>query len=131
MATSAVDELLQLNQLLLESIASGDWSTYQELCNEDISCFEPEARGHLVEGLRFHKFYFDLGAGQGPRTTTMASPRVKMLGDDVALVAYVRLVQRLGPDGTPQTTSFEETRLWRREAGRWRHVHFHRSAPGE
>ena len=26
-----------------------------------LTAFEPEARGNLVEGLEFHKFYFDNG----------------------------------------------------------------------
>jgi calcium/calmodulin-dependent protein kinase (CaM kinase) II len=58
----------------------------------------------------------------------MCSPRVHLLGD-VAVIAYVRLNQRVGPDGAPTTAAFEETRVWQRQDGRWRHVHFHRSAP--
>ena len=26
-----------------------------------LTCFEPEARGNLIEGMDFHKFYFDNG----------------------------------------------------------------------
>jgi calcium/calmodulin-dependent protein kinase (CaM kinase) II len=122
-------ELLELNQRLLESIAAGDWKAYQELCHPELTCFEPEARGQLVEGMAFHKFYFDLGGGSSPRNTTMASPQVRMLGNDAAVVAYVRLVQRLGGDDKPVTVSSEETRVWQRIDGRWKHVHFHRSAP--
>jgi hypothetical protein len=121
-------ELLQLNQRLLDSIAAADWNTYQELCHPELTCFEPEARGQLVEGLAFHKFYFDLGPPSSPRNSTMASPRVLMLGGDAAVVAYVRLVQRIGDDGKPATVCSEETRVWQRIDGRWRHVHFHRSA---
>jgi hypothetical protein len=121
-------ELLQVNQRLLDSIAVGDWSAYQELCHPELTCFEPEARGQLVEGLAFHKFYFDLGAPSSPRNTTMASPRVLVLGEDVAVVAYVRLVQRIGDDEKPVTVRSEETRVWQRIDGRWRHMHFHRSA---
>ena len=44
-------ELLELNQRLLESIAAGDWKTYQELCHPELTCFEPEARGQLIEGM--------------------------------------------------------------------------------
>ncbi len=121
-------ELLRLNQRLLDSIAAGDWNAYQELCHPELTCFEPEARGQLVEGLAFHKFYFDLGAPSTPRNTTMTSPRVIMLGDDAAVVAYVRLVQRIGDDDKPATVCSEETRVWQRIDGRWRHVHFHRSA---
>jgi calcium/calmodulin-dependent protein kinase (CaM kinase) II len=120
-------ELLQLNQRLLDSIAAADWNTYQELCHPGLTCFEPEARGQLVEGLAFHKFYFDLGPPSTARNTTMASPRITILGDDAAVVAYVRLVQRIGDDDQPATVCSEETRVWQRIDGRWRHVHFHRS----
>ncbi len=126
MSDPAINELLDLNRQLLEAIARGEWETYQQLCDSTLTCFEPEARGHLVKGLDFHKFYFDLGAAVGPKNTTMASPKVRLMGD-VAIVAYVRLVQSLDDAGGPQTSSCEETRVWQRQAGRWRHVHFHRS----
>jgi ketosteroid isomerase-like protein len=120
-------ELLELNQRLLDSIAQGDWATYQELCDPSLTAFEPEGKGQLIEGLPFHHFYFQLGGFQGPRQTTMCAPRVRVMGD-VAVVAYVRLNQRVGADGTAATVAFEETRVWQRQNGRWRHVHFHRSA---
>lgn len=129
MSAAATQELLQLNERLLASIAGGDWDAYAELCDPSLTCFEPEARGHLVEGLAFHKFYFDLGSPDGPRNTTMAGAAVRMLGADAAVVCYTRLVQKLGAGGGPETTRFEETRLWQRIGGRWKHVHFHRS-PG-
>ena len=128
MAEADTSELLRLNQQLLESIVTGDWNTYQKLCDPTLTCFEPEARGHLVEGLPFHRFYFDLGAATGQRNTTMASPHVRLMGD-TALVNYVRLTQRTGPDGSPVTVPMEETRVWQRQGGAWKHVHFHRSAP--
>jgi calcium/calmodulin-dependent protein kinase (CaM kinase) II len=127
MAESLTDELLQLNARLLRSITTGDWATYQELCDPSLTAFEPEALGQLVEGMDFHHFYFELGGFRGPNNTTMCAPRVRVMGD-VAVVAYVRLNQRVGPDSVPGTTAFEETRVWQRQEGRWRHVHFHRSA---
>jgi calcium/calmodulin-dependent protein kinase (CaM kinase) II len=127
MSDPAIAELLQLNQRLLESIAQADWATYAELCDPTLTAFEPEAAGQLVEGLDFHRFYFDLGGIKGRHHTTMASPHVRLLGE-VAVVAYVRLNQRLKFDGTPVTYAFEETRIWQRQQGRWKHVHFHRSA---
>jgi ketosteroid isomerase-like protein len=129
MSDAAADELLELNQQLLESIATGDWETYQELCDPSITAFEPEGRGHLIQGLEFHRFYFDLGPAEGPRTTTMSSPKVRVMGD-VAVVAYVRLVQSLGESGSGVTSHFEETRVWQMQQGKWRHVHFHRSPCG-
>lgn len=123
------DELLALNQKLLEAIAAGDWATYQALCADDLTCLEPESHGTLVRGLAFHRFYFDLGGIRGRHTTTMVEPDVRLLGD-VAVLAYVRLVQKVGPDGQPVTAASAETRVWRRVEGRWRHVHFHRSPLG-
>jgi calcium/calmodulin-dependent protein kinase (CaM kinase) II len=120
-------ELLQLTQRLLDSITTGDWATYQELCDPSLTAFEPEAPGQLVEGLAFHRYYFDLGGIRGRHQTTLCAPRVRLLGD-VAVVAYVRLIQRLGPEGTAVTVASAETRVWQRRDGRWRHVHFHRSA---
>jgi ketosteroid isomerase-like protein len=121
------DELLALTQRLLDAIADGDWQTYEELCDPSLTAFEPEGRGQFVEGLTFHRFYFQLTDRTGHRQTTMAAPRVRVAGD-MAVVTYVRLNQRAGPDGVPRTSVFEETRVWQRLDGRWRHVHFHRSA---
>ena len=128
---SAVNEILELNAKLLDAIVERDWETYAALVDPDISAFEPEACGHLVEGLEFHRYYFDLPVESGPaagRNTTMASPKVWLLGDDVAVVAYIRLTQKLAGGG-PVTAACEETRVWHRKDGRWRHIHFHRSLP--
>ena len=136
--SSAADEVLELNRRLLTSIASGDWKTYCQLVADDITCFEPEARGHLVAGLPFHEFYFKLPApvsdGKSPPpakpvTTTMVAPSVRLLSADVALVAYVRLTQTLDDAGKPVTRSSEETRLWQKQAGHWKLVLVHRSLP--
>lgn len=124
-----IAEIIELNSQLLQSIAAGDWPTYESLCDPSLTCFEPEAKGHLVRGLDFHRFYFNLGTAEGPRNTTMASPKVRLIGD-VAIVTYVRLVQHLDEVGSPQTSHYEETRVWERQNGRWRHVHFHRSPCG-
>ena len=72
-ASDSATELLELNQRLLDAIADGDWETYAELCDAGITGFEPEAGGHLVEGLDFHKFYFDLG--ESAARTTPPWPR--------------------------------------------------------
>jgi calcium/calmodulin-dependent protein kinase (CaM kinase) II len=128
MSDRVTEELLQLNQKLLDSIAQADWATYQEMCDAGLTAFEPEAQGQLVQGLAFHHFYFRLGAGQGAQQMTMCSPHVRLVGD-VAVVTYVRLNQHQAADGTPVVRSFEETRVWHKQSGRWTHVHFHRSVP--
>jgi calcium/calmodulin-dependent protein kinase (CaM kinase) II len=132
MPDALTDELLRLTQRLLDSIATADWATYEELCDPSLTAFEPESQGQLVEGMDFHHFYFRLSGHRGPQQTTLCSPRVRVMGD-VAVVAYVRLNQGVGSDGQPTETAVQETRVWQRQDGRWRHVHFHRSAthPGE
>ena len=126
--SETVAELLQLNRRLLESIVDGDWDTYAELCDPTLSCFEPEARGHLVEGMEFHRYYFNLASPDAPaRNTTLSAPHVRLLGDSVAVISYIRLTQKLDAGGNPVTAECEETRVWERQDGFWRHVHFHRS----
>lgn len=123
-----VAELLDLTQELLDSVAAADWETYERLCDPTLSAFEPEARGHLIDGMEFHRFYFDMGNGESAKNTTISSPHVRLLGETAAVVSYIRLVQHIAADGTPQTSRFEETRVWELQDSAWRHVHFHRSA---
>lgn len=120
-------ELLTLNQKLLTAIVSGDWATYTQLCDSAITCFEPEARGQLVTGLPFHKYYFPAApVADIKKNVTMCSASVRINGD-MAVLAYVRLTQYIDANGASQTAAAEETRIWERKAGAWKHIHFHRS----
>ncbi|HKI38382.1 MAG TPA: DUF4440 domain-containing protein [Gemmataceae bacterium] len=126
MPEAVTQELLHLNQRLLDSIARADWTTYEELCDPSLTAFEPESQGQFVEGMPFHRFYFNLGGVKGEHNTTMASPHVRVMGD-VAVIAYVRLNQRVDGQGAALVKAVQETRVWQRQGDRWRHVHFHRS----
>jgi len=125
---SAEVELLELSQKLLHSIDTGDWATYASLCDTSITCFEPEALGHLVSGMPFHKFYFDLPATatKPAKQSSIASPHVRLIGE-TAVVTYVRLVQKLDGSGSPLSTAAMETRIWQKTTNGWKHVHFHRT----
>jgi calcium/calmodulin-dependent protein kinase (CaM kinase) II len=57
-ATSSL--LIRMTQELLDSISNQNFPRYQALCHPSLTCFEPEACGNLIHGLRFHKHYFDL-----------------------------------------------------------------------
>jgi ketosteroid isomerase-like protein len=121
------EEVLELTQRLLVAATSGDWDTYADLCDGSLTCFEPEAAGNLVDGLDFHHFYFKLSDGSSsPVQSTIVAPHIRVMGD-VAVIAYVRLTQKIGDNGKPITTSMEETRVWQRQKSGWKHVHFHRS----
>jgi ketosteroid isomerase-like protein len=120
-------EIVDLNQKLLNAIVSGDWATYTQLCDPALTCFEPEARGQLVAGMPFHKFYFPAApVADCKKNVTMCTPSVRVIGD-VAILAYVRLTQYTDAAGSAQTGAVEETRIWERKAGAWKHIHFHRS----
>lgn len=126
--------ILSLNQHLLECVLSGDWSAYAGLCSNDLSCFEAETQGVLVEGLDFHQFYFSptpAGNNRAQDTTpkaqvTMARPHVRWLGNDAVILSYTRLVQRLD-SGEFSSSSCCETRVWQNINDQWKQVHVHRS----
>jgi hypothetical protein len=120
-------QLLDLTRQLLTAIAHRDWKAYAQLCDPSLTCFEPEAVGQMIEGMEFHKFYFDVQGGPGRRNTTLAAPHVRLMGQDAAVVSYVRLLQKCDTGGEPVTAAFDETRVWQRIQGDWKHVHFHRS----
>ncbi len=123
---SKTSKLLELTRRLLEAISKRDWKTYEELSDPSLTAFEPEALGQLVEGLEFHRFYFEL-EGTGASNVTIVSPQVRVIGE-VAVVAYVRLIQVVEAD-IARTVGFEETRIWQCNAeGKWRQIHMHRSA---
>ena len=111
-------------------IEAKDFETYEALCDQNLSCFEPEAKGHQVIGLRFHEYYFNLEKKMYGGNHTIVDPHVRLLGDEsnpsAAVVTYVRLMQQ-GSD----TSRFEETRVWEKVENKhgWMHVHFHRSIP--
>ena len=84
------DELLDLTQRLLDSIAGGDWETYVSLCDPALTCFEPETMGHIVEGLDFHKFYFDNTHGKSVRCDVITTN-----GDAVVVANIVPDKKRL------------------------------------
>ncbi|WP_298859335.1 DUF4440 domain-containing protein [uncultured Gimesia sp.] len=126
MSDNDVQLLLKLSKQLLDSIDHKDWNTYTALCDEELTAFEPEAQGHLITGMDFHRFYFEMNPTGRPRQSTISSPMVSIM-DDVALVTYVRIVQSIDEHGHDSSASCEETRLWQKQDGEWQHVHFHRS----
>src|SRR5215213_5341856 len=129
MSTDPVQQILDLNYKLLVAIVGGDWKTYESLCDPSITCFEPEARGQVVVGMSFHKYFFDLpGSPQKPnKNVTMSQPHVRLMGDSAAVLSYVRLTQSLDSAGEVHIGRVEETRVWQKIGGNWKHVHFHRS----
>lgn len=59
--SSRKQEVVKVTEQLLDAITSGDSDTYAALCDVQLTSFAPEAAGNLIQGLDFHKFYFDNG----------------------------------------------------------------------
>ncbi|XP_051925637.1 calcium/calmodulin-dependent protein kinase type II subunit gamma isoform X7 [Hippocampus zosterae] len=120
-------EIIKITEQLIEAINNGDFDAYTRICDPGLTSFEPEALGNLVEGMDFHKFYFEnlLSKNNKPVHTTLLNPHVHLIGEDAACVAYIRLTQFVDSGGRPRSSQSEETRVWHRRDGKWLNVHFH------
>lgn len=121
-------EIIKMTEQLIEAINTGDFEAYTKICDPHLTAFEPEAMGNLVEGMDFHKFYFD-NVLKTCKTvnTTILNPHVHLLGEDSACIAYVRLTQYMDKHGQAHTHQSEESRVWHKRDNKWQNVHFHRS----
>uniref|UniRef100_A0A8C3VI86 calcium/calmodulin-dependent protein kinase n=1 Tax=Catharus ustulatus TaxID=91951 RepID=A0A8C3VI86_CATUS len=123
-------EIIKVTEQLIEAINNGDFEAYTKICDPGLTSFEPEALGNLVEGMDFHRFYFENAlskANTKPIHTIILNPHVHLVGEDAACIAYIRLTQYMDGSGMPKTMQSEETRVWHRRDGKWQNVHFHRS----
>ncbi|XP_077377854.1 calcium/calmodulin-dependent protein kinase (CaM kinase) II beta 1 isoform X2 [Festucalex cinctus] len=120
-------EIIKITEQLIEAINNGDFEAYAKICDPGLTSFEPEALGNLVEGMDFHRFYFDnlLSKNNKPIHTTILNPHVHLIGEDAACIAYIRLTQFVDGQGRPQSSQSEETRVWHRRDAKWQNIHFH------
>ncbi|KAM9394731.1 calcium/calmodulin-dependent protein kinase type II subunit gamma isoform 17-T17 [Salvelinus alpinus] len=124
---SRKQEIIKITEQLIEAINNGDFEAYTRICDPGLTSFEPEALGNLVEGMDFHKFYFEnlLSKNSKPVHTTILNPHVHLIGEDAACIAYIRLTQYIDSQGRPRSCQSEETRVWHRRDAKWLNVHFH------
>ncbi|NXI00161.1 KCC2D kinase, partial [Pachycephala philippinensis] len=122
-------EIIKVTEQLIEAINNGDFEAYTKICDPGLTSFEPEALGNLVEGMDFHRFYFENGkyslffSGQGVLFFSEFCYRcfsVCFCSAHSHITGHLR-------DGMPKTMQSEETRVWHRRDGKWQNVHFHRS----
>ncbi|XP_048043070.1 calcium/calmodulin-dependent protein kinase (CaM kinase) II beta 1 isoform X18 [Megalobrama amblycephala] len=126
-AHSRKQEIIKITEQLIEAINNGDFEAYAKICDPGLTCFEPEALGNLVEGMDFHRFYFEnlLSKNSKPIHTTILNPHVHLIGEEAACIAYIRLTQYVDGQGRPRSSQSEETRVWHRRDSKWQNVHFH------
>uniref|UniRef100_A0A913HH37 Calcium/calmodulin-dependent protein kinase type II n=1 Tax=Strongyloides stercoralis TaxID=6248 RepID=A0A913HH37_STRER len=135
-------EIVRVTQQLLDAITCKDFDAYSKLCDSSMTCFEPETLGNLIEGMDFHKFYFETNFNSGNNSTsstvttyrkqqihtTLLNPNVHLMGEDGACIAYIRLTQYIDKNGEAHTRQAQETRVWQKKPNRgWVCVHVHRS----
>ncbi|XP_016352920.1 calcium/calmodulin-dependent protein kinase type II subunit gamma-like isoform X6 [Sinocyclocheilus anshuiensis] len=124
---SRKQEIIKITEQLIEAINNGDFEAYTRICDPGLTSFEPEALGNLVEGMDFHKFYFEnlLSKNSKPVHTTILNPHVHLIGEDAACIAYIRLTQYMDSQGRARSSQSEETRVWHRRDAKWLNIHFH------
>nr|XP_046241558.1 calcium/calmodulin-dependent protein kinase (CaM kinase) II beta 1 isoform X25 [Scatophagus argus] len=124
---SRKQEIIKITEQLIEAINNGDFEAYAKICDPGLTSFEPEALGNLVEGMDFHRFYFEnlLAKNNKPIHTTILNPHVHLIGEDAACIAYIRLTQFVDGQGRPRSSQSEETRVWHRRDSKWQNIHFH------
>ncbi|KAL7889748.1 hypothetical protein AOLI_G00020060 [Acnodon oligacanthus] len=102
---SRKQEIIKITEQLIEAINNGDFEAYTRICDPGLTSFEPEALGNLVEGMDFHRFYFEnlLSKNSKPVHTTILNPHVHLIGEDAACIAYIRLTQYIDSQGRPRS----------------------------
>ena len=56
---AAKGDIIQNTKMLLKSLNTGDFESFSRLCEPEMTSFQPETVGNLVQGVDFYKFYFD------------------------------------------------------------------------
>ena len=120
-------ELLDITWRMLEAIHTGDAETYATLSSADLSCYE-DVCSYRIDGLEFHLALIRQTAqnpGMAPKRFDILLPRVQVYGE-TGIVTYTRLMT-YDDNGKPRWVTFNETRVFVKQEGVWKMVHFHRS----
>ncbi len=122
--TQEEQEIYDLTIELLHSIRIGDVEKYKALSSETLTAIEPESNGNIVKGLDFHLFFLK-NTSPVDYHLELVNPVIKIHGDS-AYIAYT-LINSVLVEGEFELQSFNETRIYFKEDGNWKMVHFHRS----
>ncbi|XP_064389369.1 calcium/calmodulin-dependent protein kinase type II subunit delta-like isoform X2 [Halichondria panicea] len=120
-------ELLGRTKALMEAVTARDYQAFRKLCSSELLTFCKEGGTQLLQGLEFSKWTLANTPEYEAESTMMMSPKVQILGDDSAVVAYVSFSRALDKSGVMTTVESKETRVWSRRKGAWLCVHAHTS----
>ncbi|XP_062035478.1 calcium/calmodulin-dependent protein kinase type II subunit beta isoform X3 [Lepus europaeus] len=116
-APSRKQEIIKTTEQLIEAVNNGDFEAYAKICDPGLTSFEPEALGNLVEGMDFHRFYFEnRPAAHQPvgGDARVAPPRRQVAERALPLLGRAR-----GPAAVRATPGVAGQLVW--EPGRPRH----------
>jgi len=129
-------ELLRLSKQMLKAIQDADWEVFCSLVDESLTALTPSGHGHIIQGLQFHRALFDptfrAACPWKIVNTSIASPLVRLLGPDSAMVCYAVVLQCATRSGTElKSVAINETRIWHQKSESvWKNVHVHSSLVG-
>ena len=110
---------------LLDAVQQADLETYSKLVSEEVTCFEPETKGHLLRGIGLHHFFVENSHPVKRYHIELIDP-VLRVSEDMAFSAYTLHLTEM--EGESDTIKVENvTRIFHKEAGDWKMIHFHRS----
>lgn len=118
-------EIYQITLDLLHAIRRGQVDMYRELCSPSLTCIEPETSGNVVEGLDFHLFFLSHINKKLEYHIEILNPIIKVF-NDTAYISY-SLLSNIYENSSFNLKTVFETRIYNKENGKWRMVHFHRS----
>ncbi len=118
------EEIEKCTENILKSIYEGNIKAYKNLARNDLTSFEPETLGSLVQGLSFHLFLMENEKFPKLRYEVI-NPIYRTFGD-FAYAAYTLLITKIVDDQVT-FSKINETRIFCKENGCWKMVHFHRS----
>jgi len=110
---------------LLHAVQKADIDTYLNRVSEQVTCFEPETRGHLLRGIGLHRFLVEKAAPVQTYHIELIDPVIRVAGN-MAFAAYTLHLTEI-QDTTETIHSENVTRIFQNEDGNWRMIHFHRS----
>ena len=117
-------EIYDLTSNLLHAIRKGDVETYKKYTSQKLSCIEPETSGSVVIGLDFHLFFIK-NMKLNDYHFEIINPTIRVFSD-TAYICYSLLTNTFSDNKFSLKTVFE-TRIYHKEAGQWKMVHFHRN----
>lgn len=110
---------------LLHAIQKADIAEYRKRVSKDVSCFEPETRGHLLRGIELHALLVEKSDPVAEYHIELVDPVIRVNGN-MAYAAYSLHLTEL--EDKEETISTENvTRIFEKRGTSWKMAHFHRS----